>query len=659
MTPDHAWHPTQELLEHSNVAVLCRKLGVDGYRELQRRSVADPDWFWTHAMRDIGVVWDVPPLRIRGEDRRIATTRWFPGGRTNLVDSCLERHISEGRGDSIAFRWETEDGTGGLLDYRQLAERCARIASGLRALHIGVGDRVGAYLPPGREAFELLFACAHMGAVLVPMFSGFGVDALAERLADARAKVLVTADATARRGVRHDMAAIARRAAAEANTVRHLVVVGRDGAESLPESPGGVRPVSGRAAPRPETVRWEELTASPPCPRVSLPAAAPFLLLHTSGTTGRPKGAVHTHGGFPVQVGSEVRYNLDVRPGDVVFWVTDPGWVMFPLVAVGSTLACASVLAYDGAIDHPEPTRLWRLLEDHAVTVFGSSPSLSRSLMGRPLPDAAAPRRVRILGSTGEPWTEDAWHWYSAEFGGKRCPVINISGGTEVGGSLLGSAPTLPQSPCSFSGPCLGVDAAIVDAAGEPAAEGEKGELVVRQSWPGMTRGLWRAPGRFAHTYFRRRPGLWSHGDLASGVGDEWFVHGRMDDVIKVAGKRLGPAEVEQAVLGHPRVVEAAAVGVPHPVKGESLWCFVVTREGPLAEAESARIRERVAAALGPAFRPSRVVAVPGLPRTRNGKVMRRLISDLISGDPPGDLSALVDARVMDAILAAVRSQPR
>ncbi|MFJ1969321.1 AMP-binding protein [Streptomyces sp. NPDC087903] len=724
----YVWHPTPEFTEHGNIAAFCRAHGIDGgYRALQARSAADPAWFWERAAVDIGIVWHTPPTRVCDDTAGIAATRWFPGGHTNLVDSCLHRHLRQGRGLAPVLRWEREDGTKGVLTYEEVAARSAQVAGGLRALGVVVGDRVAGYLPPGPEAFVLLFACARIGAVLVPLFSGFGAEAVAVRLADADARVLVTAEATTRHGRRHDMRSVARAALRKTTCVTHLVVAREDSGPSSGPFEGGdhdarseagrpeagrpgtlaqrgpeagrpgaaarVGPEAGRSsaaahvgaeavrpgaparastpspaggAPRgepgvaqgPATISWQRLVEAEPVDTVSLPADAPFLLLHTSGTTGRPKGAIHTHGGFPVQVGSETRYNLDLRPHDVAFWVTDPGWIMFPLVAVGASLAGASVVAYEGAIDQPDATRLWRLLDDHEVTVFGSSPSLSRMLMAREQEQPAAPTRLRLLASTGEPWTEEAWRWYFADLGGTRCPVINICGGTEVGGSLLASAPTLPQSPCGFSGPCLGVDAVIEDDQGRQPPEGQAGELVVRQAWPGMTQGLWRAGERFTRTYFGRRPGRWSHGDLVSRSGEEWFVHGRLDDVIKVAGKRLGPAEVEDAAVGDPAVAEVAAVGVPHPVKGEALWCFAVPAAGRLLGArEAERIRARVADALGPAFRPSRVVAVPELPRTRNGKVMRRLIRSLVTGEAPGDVSTLVNPAGLDAIRAALKDQ--
>ncbi|MFD5572522.1 AMP-binding protein [Streptomyces cadmiisoli] len=636
----YAWCPTAEFTEHGNIAAFCRRHGVEGgYRALQARSVADPEWFWERAVEDIGIVWHLRPERMCDESGGIAFTRWFPGGRTNLVDSCLERHVRQGRGRAPALRWEREDGTRGVLAYDEVTALSARAAGGLRRLGVGAGDRVACHLPPGPEAFALIFACARIGAILVPLFSGFGARALAVRLVDSGARVLVTARTSGRHGRPHDMAAVARRAVAEAPDVRQLVVV-----PEQPAGPGERVPATG----------WDEVLAAEPAATVSLDAAAPFLLLHTSGTTGRPKGAVHTHGGFTAQVGSETRFNLDLRPDDVVFWVTDPGWIMFPLVVVGAALAGACVLAYEGAIDHPDAGRLRRLLDAHEVTVFGSSPSLSRTMLRADPPRPAAPSRVRVLGSTGEPWTEEAWHWYFAEFGGGRSPVINICGGTEVGGSLLASAPTLPQSPRGFAGPCLGIDARVEDDSGTEVPEGRIGELVVRRSWPGMTRGLWRARERFADAYFSRRPGRWSHGDLVSRVGQERFVHGRLDDVIKVAGKRLGPAEAEDAALTDPALAEAAAVGVPDPVKGESLWLFAVPVPGrTLDTADLERIRRRVADALGAAFRPGRVVPVPGLPKTRNGKVMRRLVRALATGADPGDLSALVDPASLDAIRAA------
>ncbi|MER5943822.1 AMP-binding protein [Streptomyces sp. NPDC001928] len=656
----YAWYPTQEFTERSNITAFCRRHGVDGgYRTLQARSAADPEWFWERAVQDIGIVWHQPPLRVCDDSGGIAFTRWFPGAYTNLVDSCLERRVRQGSGQAPALRWEREDGTHGVLTYGEAAAYSARVAGGLRELGVVSGDRVAGYLPPGPEAFVLLFACARIGAVLVPLFSGFGAEAIAVRLVDAGVRVLVTAASAVRRGRRQDMEAVARTSLQSATCVRHLVVV-REPSAPRHSSKGRTAPsgTGGHERVGLATTDWHRLAAADPVPVVSVPVTAPFLLLHTSGTTGRPKGAVHTHGGFPAQVGSETRYNLDLRPDDVVFWVTDPGWIMFPLIAVGGTLAGACVLAYEGAIDHPDVTRLWRLLDDHEVTVFGSSPSLSRMLMGREPREPVVPSRLRVLGSTGEPWTEDAWRWYFAEFGGKRCPVINICGGTEVGGSLLASAPTLPQSPCGFAGPCLGIAAVVEDDSGAQPPEGQLGELVVKRSWPGMTRGLWRARERFAQTYFVRRPGRWSHGDLVSRTGDEWFVHGRLDDVIKLAGKRLGPTEVEDAVVGDPAVAEAAAVGIPHPVKGEALWCFAVPADGrSLGETQAERIRERVAGSLGAAFRPARVVAVPELPRTRNGKVMRRLLRGLVTGEAPGDLSTLVNPACLDSIRAALHEQ--
>ncbi|MER6349208.1 AMP-binding protein [Streptomyces sp. NPDC001595] len=657
----YVWHPSAEFTERGNLAAFCRAHGVDGgYPALWARSTADPEWFWRRAVADIGIVWHRPPERILDDSGGIAATRWFPGARTNLADSCLDRHVRQGRADAPALRWEREDGRHGELTYGQAADLSARVAGGLRALGVTVGDRVACCLPPGPEAFALLFACARLGALLVPLFSGFGADAIAVRLADAGARVLVTARSTRRHGRVYDLEKVARTAIAAAPDVRHLVVVPEEAPEEAPEERSAEGPAEVPDGPE-GLGDWARLAAADPVPALSLDASAPFLLLHTSGTTGPPKGAVHTHGGFAAQVGSETRYHLDLRPDDVVFWVTDPGWIMFPLVLVGTTLAGGCAVAYEGAVDHPDTGRLWRLLDAHRVTVFGSSPSLSRMLRDRAVPSPAAPDRLRILASTGEPWTEEAWRWYFASFGGARRPVINICGGTEVGGSLLASAPDVPQSPCGFAGPCLGIDAVVAGDDGAEVPDGTIGELVVRRPWPGMTQGLWRAPERFRDAYFGRRPGTWSHGDLVSRSGGEWFVHGRADDVIKVAGKRLGPAEAEDAVTADPAVTEAAAVGVPHPVKGETLWCFAVPAPGrALGPADAERLRARVADALGPAFRPARVLPVPELPRTRNGKTMRRLLRALATGAPPGDLSTLVNPGCLDAIRAAVhRTDPQ
>jgi acetyl-CoA synthetase len=382
----------------------------------------------------------------------------------------------------------------------------------------------------------------------------------------------------------------------------------------------------------------------------------PYMLIYTSGTTGRPKAAVHAHGGFPIKGAQDLAHTFDLRPGDGLFWFTDLGWMMGPWAISGALLLGARLVMYEGAPDFPAPDRLWAVAARHRVSHLGLSPTVVRAL----IPHGSDPVRshdlsgLRVLGSTGEPWDPDSWWWYFREVGGGRCPVVNYSGGTEVSGGIVGCNLLAPIRPASFNGPCVGTAADVVDAAGR-SVRGEVGELVVRRPQPGQTRGFWNDPERYVETYWRRFPGTWVHGDWAI-VDDDgyWYIRGRSDDTLKVAGKRVGPAEVEAAATAHPSVVEAAAIGVPHDVKGEAI-VVVVTLRGGEADGDDLRaaIGRRVVEDLGKTLRPEAVVAVPALPKTRSGKIMRRVVRAAFLGLDPGDLSALDDPTTIEAIRAA------
>ncbi len=383
----------------------------------------------------------------------------------------------------------------------------------------------------------------------------------------------------------------------------------------------------------------------------------PLFVAYTSGTTGRPKGAVHVHAGFTVKVAEEVAFQTDLRPGERLFWLTDIGWIMGPWEIFGTLAAGGTLVMYDGAPDFPGPDRLWSFVERHRVNVLGVSPTLIRSLMAHGDEPVRAHdlSSLRVLASTGEPWNEGPWRWYFDVVGGGRCPVVNISGGTEVGACFLSPHVVEPLSPCSLGGPALGMAIDVFDDAGH-SVRGEVGELVCTKPWPGMTRGLYGDPQRYLDTYWSRYPGVWWHGDFASVSDDgQWFLHGRSDDTIKVAGKRLGPAEVETVVVAHPAVLEAAAVGVPDELKGESLWVFVVPGPGSNPTTTcGAKWSRGVVDALGPSFKPAQVRFTRMLPKTRSAKVLRRAIRSIVTGGEPGDLSGLEDPAALDAISAAI-----
>jgi acetyl-CoA synthetase len=389
---------------------------------------------------------------------------------------------------------------------------------------------------------------------------------------------------------------------------------------------------------------------------VAVGSEHPLFIAYTSGTTGRPKGSVHVHGGFPIKVAEEAAFQFDCRSGDTLFWFTDMGWIMGPWEVFGSLASGATVALYEGAPDYPHPARLWDFVARHGVTILGISPTLVRALMphGRAVVDAHDLGCLRVLGSTGEPWNLDPWRWYFDVVGGRRCPIINISGGTEVGACFLSPHPVEPIKPMSLGGPCLGMAVDVFDDDGRPL-RGAVGELVCTKPWPGMTRGLFGDPSRYLETYWRRFPGVWTHGDWASIDADgSWFLHGRSDDTIKVAGKRLGPAEVESVLVSHASVVEAAAVGIPDDLKGEALWCFVVAAPGVQPdEVLRSALAELVADRLGKSFRPTAVRFTSALPKTRNAKVLRRAIRAAVTGADPGDLSSLEDPATLEALRAA------
>jgi acetyl-CoA synthetase len=641
------WKPPQSVVDGANVSRLMRAHGIESEEALIRRSTADVEWFWDAVVRDLGLEFFEPYERVLDTSRGIEWATWFGGGSVNLAHNCVDRW-AERTPAAAAVVWEGEEGDTRTLTYGELRERADALANGLRALGVDEGDAVGIFLPMCPEAVVAVMACSKLGAVWLPIFSGFGADAVATRLADAGASLLVTADGFPRRGRTVAMKEVADEAVALAPSVRHVVVVSRLGRGDAPVDP--TRDVDWTELLERHAGRFETRRLDP---------EHPLFVAYTSGTTGRPKGAVHVHGGFLVKIAEEVAYQVDVRRGDLLFWFADLGWIMGPWEVVGATALGATVFLYDGAPNHPGPDRLWSLVERHRVTHLGVSPTLVRALIpaGEDAVRAHDLSSLRILASTGEPWNPEPYRWFFEEVGGSRLPIINLSGGTEVGACFLSPHPISPLKPCSLRGPALGMDVAVYRSDGTEAAPGEVGELVCRKPWPAMTRGLRGDPERYLDTYWRRFPGVWTHGDWASVDEDGfWFLHGRSDDTLNVAGKRLGPAEVESILTLDVRLAESAAVGIPDEVKGEAIWCFVVPRpEVEPSDELAEELRELVARHLGKAFRPSRVVFVPELPRTRSAKILRRAIRAAVTGQDPGDLSSLENPSAVEAVRLATR----
>jgi acetyl-CoA synthetase len=639
---EFVWKPSADVLERANVVRLMRRHGIDDYWELVRRAQDDPEWFWPAAIEDMEIEFAQPWERVADTSRGPEWATWFVGGKLNLAWNCVHRWAR--RPDSAtraAAVWQAEDGMRTALTYAELSREVTLLAEGLRDLGVGPGDAVATFLPMSPQVAIASHACAHLGAVQVPIFSGFAPPAVAARLVDSEATVVITADGSLRRGRRVAMKEIVDEAARDAEHLEHVVVWRRLGGD----------PHMGE-----RDLFWDELVRGMPgtLDPLAVDSEHPYLLTYTSGTTGRPKGVVHVHGGFLVSIAREAAYQADVHPDDVLHFSTDMGWIMGPWTVVGGGAMGCTIVYAEGAPDWP-PDRLWRLVESERVSVLGLSPTLVRALIphGEPEGDLSS---LRVFVTTGEPWNPDPYMWLHERVGDGRVPIINISGGTEVGACFLTPSVAIPIKACSLGGPALGMDVDVVDAEGRPV-RGEVGELVCRKPFPGMTRGFWRDPERYLDTYWRRFPGVWVHGDWAS-IDDDgyWFLHGRSDDTLNIAGKRIGPAELESAAVSHPGVAEAAAVGVPHDVKGEVAWIFCVPLPGQETTEElAAEVSDRIARELGKAFRPDRVAFVAALPKTRSAKIVRRAVRAKALGTDPGDLSSLENPEALDEIARAAR----
>jgi len=639
---DVIWEPSPDVIAKSRLKRFMDQHGISTFPELLKRADADIEWFWDAAIKDIDIAF------YRHYDHVVDLThgkpwaQWWIGGRMNIVQSCLDRHRDQAFHDKVALIWEGEPGEVRRLTYGELDREVCRLAGALRRLGVRPGDRVGIFMPMCPEVAISVLATAKVGAVIIPLFSGYGPEAIASRLQDGEAKVLICADGFYRRGQVIPMKETADRALVKSPTVTKVIMFRRV-VRDVPWTHG-------------RDQVWDVLLEDEPdhAPTREMDPEEPLMIIYTSGTTGRPKGTLHVHGGFPVKAAQDMAHGFDVGADDTIFWYTDIGWMMGPWLILGSLALGATMVLYEGTPDHPAPDRLWRMVADHKVTVLGVSPTLVRSLMthGDELPARHDLSSLRVLGGTGEPWNPEPFNWFFKHVGGGRIPIINYTGGTEISGGILCGNVITHLRPTSFAGPLPGIAADVVDSEGR-SVRGEVGELVIRNPWPGMTRGFWGDRQRYIETYWSRFPDVWLHGDWAYVDPDDglWYVLGRSDDTIKVAGKRLGPAEVESVLVGNAAVAEAAAIGVPDELKGEALVCFVILRPGRAASAQLAlELQDLVAAALGKPLRPKAVHFVSDLPRTRNAKILRRVVRSVYTGADPGDLSSLENPSALAAI---------
>lgn len=637
------WRPSDEYIRRAHLTQFMQKHKLPGMSELLQRSTEDVAWFTRAVLDYLDIQFYTPYSTVLSMPRGIAWPEWCVGGTMNIVHNCLDKYRGTPTERQAALLWEGEGGDTQQLTYGELSRQVNQAANALRSLGLGKGDAIGLYMPMVPELVTALLAAAKIGAIILPLFSGYGAGAIATRLRDAEARALITADGFRRRGTLVDMKPIADAAAQQAGGLEHMLVYRHAG-----------NPISMQPA---RDHWWHELVPqqSETAETERTAAEDVLMIIYTSGTTGAPKGAVHTHCGFPVKSAQDMAFGTDVHPDDRIYWMTDMGWMMGPWLVFGALLLGATFVIYDGAPDYPGPDRVWAMVERHRITTLGLSPTLVRGLVAHGLEPVRAHdlSSLRFFASTGEPWNPDPWMWLFEGVGERRRPIINYSGGTEISGGILMGNPLRPQKSCDFSGPCPGIAADIFDEQGQ-SVRGQVGELVIKAPWIGMTRGFWKDPARYEQAYWSRWPGVWVHGDFAAVDQDgHWYILGRSDDTIKIAGRRLGPGEVESVLVEHPAVVEAAAVGVPHEVKGEALVVFVVLAADQPKTAElAAELRSKVAGSLGKPLAPAEVIFVGDLPKTRNAKVMRRMIRAAYLGQDLGDTSALVNPEVLGQFAA-------
>jgi acetyl-CoA synthetase len=613
---------------------------------LYDEATRDPEAFWARIARE-SVTWREPFETTLEWDLPFA--KWFTGGKLNISENCVDRHVANGLGGKVAYHWIGEPGDTRTITYADLLREVSRTANALRELGIGTGDRVAIYMPMIPELPIAMLACARIGAPHTVVFGGFSAEALAGRINDAEAKLVITADGGWRRGKAAELKPAVDEAIRTSPSVDHVLVVRRigDAAMTVTMTPG-------------RDVWWHEIVDRQPdeCPPVALDSEHMLYLLYTSGTTAKPKGIIHTTAGYLVGTSFSHRMIFDIKPDDVYWCAADVGWVTGHSYIVYGPLANATTgIMYEGTPDTPAWDRWWQIIEDYKVTVLYCAPTAIRAFMkqGAQHPAAHDLSSLRVLGSVGEPINPEAWLWYNEHIGGGSAPIVDTWWQTETGQILITPLPGVTTTkPGSATFPFPGIEADIVDGRGESVPFGGGGYLVLKQPWPAMLRGIYGDPERYKATYWSRFPGMYFAGDGAKRdeEGYYWLL-GRVDDVMNVAGHRLSTTEIESALVSHPAVAEAAVVGGPDPVTGEAINAFVILRLGnePTVELGN-ELRAHVATKISPIAKPKALMFVPDLPKTRSGKIMRRLLRDIAQGRTLGDTTTLADATVVETIRA-------
>jgi len=620
------YHPIDSIVENAN---------VKEYDEMYKRSIEDRESFWAEQAEKLEWYkkWDKVL-----DDSNKPFYKWFPGAQTNIIHNAIDRHLKTWRRNKIAIVWEGEPGDVKVFSYHALNREVTKFANILKSMGVKKGDIVTIYMPQIPELVFAMLACAKIGAGHSVVYGGFSVEALADRIADAHSRVLVTADGGWRRGKVNDLKGIVNEAISRSPTIEACITVKRTGHDVFMEN---------------DRDFWYHDLASLPiantkCDTEVMDAEDLLFILYTSGTTGKPKGLVHTHGGYSVYTSTTHKMVFDIKDDDRWWCAADPGWITgHSYIVYGPLINGSTIMMYEGAPNHPYPNRWWQMVEKYGITILYTSPTAVRGLMrfGDQWPKRHDLTSLRLLGSVGEPINPEAWRWYHNVIGDNKCPIMDTWWQTETGGFMITPLPITPLKPGSGTKPFFGNEVSVVDDEGKEVGVGEEGKLVIKNPWPGMARTIMGDPDRYVDTYWKEyeKQGWYKAGDSAriDEDGYVWII-GRIDDVIKVSGYRLGTAEIESALVSHPQVAEAAAIALPHELKGNAIHAYVILKAGLSGDAALDKsLKDHVGHEMGPIAKPETITFVDSLPKTRSGKIMRRVLKARAQGLPEGDLSTI------------------
>lgn len=615
--------PSKDTVDQSNINALKNFIGLNSIEDLYSFSDNHIEEFYEYVVRHTGVWFTKPYTSIRDSSEGKEHTRWFTDGEINITYNCVERYK---KSQNPAIKCVYEDSPIRVISFAQLDDITGRLAGSLNGLNIGKGDRVGIFMPMVPEAIFAMYAIMRIGAVAVPMFSGYGRDAVKTRVDDAGIRYIFTIDSYSRRGKKIKMASLISDIPGT-----QLITLHREGNEGLDF--------------------YELVEKGMYQKSLNTGSEDPAIMLYTSGTTGKPKGTIHVHGGSFVNLVKEMKYYMNFKEQDIIYWITDLGWMMGPWEIIGANALGGTVFLYPGAVDYPRSERVWDMVEQHGITILGLSPTFVRTMRARGIHRSF--KSLKAIASTGEPWDKESWLYTFNVFGEGRLPICNVSGGTDIMGCFLASTPVTELEPnCLYRG--LGMGVTVLDDMGNEIYD-QIGHLVSREHLPSMTRGVWHNPERYIRSYWSRFPGYWSQEDWALQTTEGYFfLYGRADDVIKTSGKRVGPGEIENACSSVKGVVESAAIGVPDEKKGESIVVFYTGSDNEEVRKE---MSQEIVSSLGKSFTPGKIYHVMGLPKTRSGKIMRRIIKKSLLGEDLGDISGLEDPTVVEGIEIIGRDQ--